>query len=201
MELLSGWLPSRPWFEAAGGSPDLVKAGGFRLDDPAGEVGLEFMVALDSGGERPVAYHVPLTYRGSPLDDAEDALIGTAEHGVLGLRWVYDGTRDPVLLTQLTALLHGGAEPQAQSITDTPDPTVLVEPLPGACEPPARFTASDDADGTVIRTGNLTVRVHRVLRPVTGSAARPGSVTATWRPDGDTQVRGVFVSAEPARSS
>jgi len=37
---------------------------------------------------------VPLTYRGAPLDGAEDALVGTTEHGVLGRRWVYDGTRE-----------------------------------------------------------------------------------------------------------
>lgn len=193
MELLSGWLPSRPWYEGAGEPPELVKAGGFRLDDPAGEVGIEFMVALDGT----VAYHAPLTYRGSPLDGAEDALIGTCEHGVLGRRWVYDGTRDPVLVTQLAALLHGRAEPQMQSVQDTPDPAVLVEPLPSAFEPPSGFTAADDADGTVIRTGTggLAVRVHRNLRPVTDAALRPGSVTTMWRPAGDTRVRGVFVTA------
>ncbi|HEY1703136.1 MAG TPA: hypothetical protein VGG75_25830 [Trebonia sp.] len=31
LELLTLWLPSRPWYQ--GQAPDLVKAGGFRLDD------------------------------------------------------------------------------------------------------------------------------------------------------------------------
>lgn len=202
MELLSAWLPRRPWYQGTDKDPELVKAGGFRLDDPAGEVGIEFMVALHGEGEQAAAYHAPLTYRGSPLDGAEDALIGTAEHGVLGRRWVYDGTRDPVLVAQLAALLHGNAEPQAQSANDTTDPTVRIEPLPGAYEPPAGFTASDDADGTVLRIGTgagaLAVRVRRVLQPGTGTAALPGSVTATWRLADDAHVRGVFVTTEPA---
>ena len=66
LELLAKWLPSRPWYAAGAGAP-LSKVGGFRLDDPAGEVGIEFMVAADGSA----AYHVPLTYRGSrPPDPA-----------------------------------------------------------------------------------------------------------------------------------
>jgi hypothetical protein len=53
--------------------------------------------------------------RGAPLDGADQALIGTSEHGVLGRRWVYDGTHDPVLVAQLLALLQGHAEPQAHA--------------------------------------------------------------------------------------
>jgi len=52
---------------------------------------------------------------------AECGLIGTAEHGVLGRRWIYDGTRDPVLVTQLVALTQGQAEPQTQGASNTPD--------------------------------------------------------------------------------
>ncbi len=39
LELLSGWLPAQPWY-AGEDRPELAKAGGFRLDDPAGEVGI-----------------------------------------------------------------------------------------------------------------------------------------------------------------
>lgn len=76
---------------------------------------------------RPAWYHVPMTYRAAPLDGAEQALIGTTEHGVLGQRWIYDGAHDPVLVGQLLALLQGRAEPQAQSVSDTPDPSVTAE--------------------------------------------------------------------------
>src|SRR5580692_11161741 len=110
LELLTSWLPGQPWY-AGGPVPELSKAGGFRLDDPDGEVGLEFMAATDDSGDEPVTYHLPLTYRGAPRPGGQDALIGTAEHGVLGTRWIYDGTRDPVLIAQLFALLLGEAEP------------------------------------------------------------------------------------------
>jgi hypothetical protein len=82
VELLTSWLPTRPWYAGGPDEPRLTKAGGFRLDDPAGEVGIEFMVATDASGPHPAAYLVPLTCRGAPLDGAEHALVGTMEHGV-----------------------------------------------------------------------------------------------------------------------
>jgi hypothetical protein len=79
LELLTDWLPTCPWYRGGTGQPSLTRVDGFRLDDPAGEVGIEFMVAAD----------------------------------------------DPVLVRQLVALIQGQAEPQAQSQSDTQDPTVL----------------------------------------------------------------------------
>ncbi|MEV6594655.1 hypothetical protein AB0N36_43065 [Streptomyces acidicola] len=35
LELLTSWLPSRPWYGGAG-APEPARAGGFRLDDPDG---------------------------------------------------------------------------------------------------------------------------------------------------------------------
>jgi hypothetical protein len=195
LELLTEWLPSRPWYQGAAGLPSLTKAGGFRLDDPAGEVGLEFMVAANGS----TAYHVPLTYRGSPLAEISDALIGTLEHGVLGRRWVYDGTRDPVLVRQLMALIQGEAEPQAQSQSDTQDPTVLSWPAANRALGSAAFTVADDAEGTMVSVsataGELALRVHRVLRPVTGDGAAPGAVSATWGLADGTRARGIFAAA------
>lgn len=174
LELLAGWLPTRPWYRG-GAEPALTKVGGFRLDDPDGEVGIEFMAVTDTSGGEPVTYHVPLGYRGAPLDGAGAALIGTSEHGVLGRRWVYDGTGDPVVMGQLAALVRGEAEPQAQSVSDTPDPTVT-----GHLTGPA---------------GGLTVEVERVLRPGEPPAGAAGHVTAPWRlPDGTT-TRGVYALA------
>jgi hypothetical protein len=215
LELLTTWLPSRPWYR--GQAPDLAKAGGFRLDDPAGEVGIEFMIAVDSScrpagaGHPATVYHVPLTYRAQPLDGADDALIGTTEHGVLGRRWVYDGARDPVLAAQLGALLRGQAEPQAQSTNDTPDPTVLVRPVDGAPDsgtpaisrvlaapvtPAEEFSTHEGPDGTEIRAGGLSARVRRVLRTANDDDPGPGSVSATWRVAENTLARGILVTAQ-----
>ncbi|MGW2838138.1 maltokinase N-terminal cap-like domain-containing protein [Streptomyces sp. NPDC001493] len=201
LDLVAAWLPSQPWY-AGGGAPELAKAGGFRLDDPEGEVGIEFMVVADASAGRPVPYHVPVTYRGAPLDGAEAALIGTSEHGVLGTRWVYDGAHDAVLTGRLLALLHGRAEPQAQSESDTLDPTVhsrfMGDDIPGSA---VVETVRSGMYGTdVLLTdpaggGSWTLRVVRALRGDAEEAkgdAGPlhGEVTALWAPPG----------AEPARA-
>lgn len=210
LELLTAWLPGHAWY-LGGEPPVLARAGGFRLDDPAGEVGLDLMAVTDTSGERPVTYQVPLTYRGAPLDGAEDALIGTTEHGVLGTRWVYDGTRDPVLVEQLFAFALGRAEAQAQGVSNTPDPTVTAH----FAEPDGLVSASlvravDGPSGTDIEilaapapgaAGGgagprpLVIRFRRV--PVDdGAAPAPldgalGHVTANWLlADGETRGQG-----------
>ena len=88
LDLLAAWLPGCSWCGAPAES--IVRVSAFRFDDPAGEVGLETFI-IGAGDRR---FHVPLTYRGAPLDDGE--LVGTLEHSVLGPRWVYDGPSDPV---------------------------------------------------------------------------------------------------------
>lgn len=179
LELLSGWLPTRSWYQGSPASAaEPVKAGGFRLDDPAGEVGIEFMVVTDG----PVTYHVPLTYRGSPLDGADDALIGTMEHGVLGKRWAYDGTHDPVLVTALLALTQGTAVPQMQNVNDTPDPTVAARPLPTGPIIPESFTVIDRKNDSSLRLEHgavgLTLTIARVLIPAGNDPQADGTVTA-----------------------
>lgn len=201
LELLAAWLPTRPWYRG-GPVPELEKSGGFRLDDPAGEVGIEFMVTTETSGPEPVAHLVPLTYRGAPLTGAEHALIGTSEHGVLGKRWVYDGCHDPVLVTELLSLIEGRARAMAQSVTDTPDREVsrayTGEPFPrGGLDP----RPTDDAQGTHLPAPHgTTLHVHRV--PVAGNPPPPGGdplghVAGSWPgPDG-TRLGAVLMTLSP----
>lgn len=93
LALLAAWLPGRRWYIGTGRAPGLVRVGGFRLDDPRGEVGIEFMAVTDNSPGGAMTYHVPMTYRGDAFDGIGGALIGTAEHGVLGRRWIYGGAR------------------------------------------------------------------------------------------------------------
>ncbi|WP_129839014.1 1,4-alpha-glucan branching protein [Streptomyces sp. RFCAC02] len=196
LELLTAWLPSRAWYSGGAEGPGLVRAGGFRLDDPEGEVGIEFIVVTDTSGDRPATHLVPLTYRGAPLDGAEHALVGTMEHGVLGQRWVYDGCHDPVLAAQLLALIQGTAEAQAQSVSDTPDRDVARSYTgDGAVRTDVGGSVTDDREGTDIRlAGGATLRVRRVLRPAPAEELPQGAVghvTTAWdAPDG-TRVRGL----------
>ncbi|MBV9383723.1 MAG: 1,4-alpha-glucan branching protein [Streptosporangiaceae bacterium] len=210
LELLTAWLPAQPWYRGSGRQPRLTRAGGFRLDDPQGEVGIEFMAVTDVSGDRATTYQVPLTYRGRALAGASGALIGTAEHGVLRRRWIYDGTHDPVLVAQLVALMRGEAEPQAQRVSNTADPSVTSQPVLSSSLTVTKSAATlsgpfgtdlqvetADADGS--RSGQLTVRVKRILQPAgdraQASEAGQPCLSGTWRLPNGAQTRGVFVTA------
>ena len=207
LELLAAWLPAQPWYLDTGHEPDLAKAGGFRLDDPQGEVGIEFMVVTDRSGGRATAYQVPLTYRAHALASASGGLIGTSEHGVLGHRWIYDGAHDPVLVAELVAAIQGESEPQDQNISHTPDDTVSWRPVTDdPLTPIGAEVAANTTSGTDLRVetappgGQLTVRINRILAPADGAAPAgdpgPPGLSARWRlPDG-TQVRGVLATAQ-----
>jgi hypothetical protein len=202
LDLLTSWLPGRTWYRGGMTVPRLAKAGGFRLDDPDGEVGLEFMAATDDSGDEPVTYHLPLTYRGTPRPGGQEALIGTAEHGVLGTRWIYDGTRDPVLIAQLFALLLGEAEPQAQSMSGTIDPSVTRSISGNTGTLPVLIASIHDEPRSTDITmrpaaapAPVMLRVNRVLRPSTPGlmAGTLGHVTAEWAGPGLSRSRGRFV--------
>lgn len=213
LALLAAWLPRQPWYAGTGQAPDLVRAGGFRLDDPRGEVGIEFMAVTDQSGDGATTYHVPMTYRASAIDELASALIGTSEHGVLGLRWIYDGAADPVLVAQLVALMQGDVQAQAQSVSNTPDPTVESTPVSRAGLSVSGLSVSGppELSGNVSGTevvlhavaaddglGDLVVRITRRLSPVAGPAGPGegrGGVSASWQlPDG-TLTRGTFAGA------
>jgi hypothetical protein len=170
LELLAQWLPQQSWWVGGDRVPQLAPAGGFRLDDPQGEVGMEFMFLTDVSGGQPVTYHVPVSYRGAPLDGAESALLGTSEHGVLGRRWVYDAAQDPVVTAALDAFVHGRVQAQDQNESFTIDGSVTC---------------------SGVRGEDVVVDLVRVLgseqAPSGGTA---GYVEAGWSlPDG-TAVRG-----------
>lgn len=185
LELLSTWLPDRPW---AAGAGELRQVGAYRYDDPAGEVGIEAHLVQGAGG---AVLHVPLTYRGAPLAGAGHALVGTMEHSVLGPRWVYDGCADPVWVAALARAVLAGA-PQAEEQVDvdgqlvTREPSARVtgtggEPDPALPEDTPALTPSDDGPTTVVRAGGLELVVVRVV-----GAVPPGEhvLTGTWSAGG-----------------
>ncbi|MFD3514071.1 1,4-alpha-glucan branching protein [Streptomyces sp. NPDC058657] len=158
LELLSAWLPTRPWYRGAT-APELTPARGFRLDDPAGEVGIEFhLVAAGT-----TVHLVPVTYRGAPLPGApEHAFLGTIEHGELGTRWVYDAAYDPVAVAQLIAAVEGRAEIQDQSVSHTPAEGFTRTYAGEGPLDATDFTTSESAEGTEVRLASGAVlRLHR----------------------------------------
>jgi hypothetical protein len=181
LELLTGWLPARHWYPADE-TPGLARVAACRFDDPAGEVGVEMFVVRSDDGP---LVHVPLTYRGAPLDDAEFFLIGTTEHSALGTRWVYDAVGDPVYLEQLSAAIRtGGGE--AEEFVETDDGPRRRDPLMSVrgsgmartSEPAGRLVRVEDGDPAVVVTENERLEVRRVLtdRPAEG----PLHLTGVW---------------------
>jgi Maltokinase N-terminal cap domain len=98
-EILRDFLASRSW----GTSDELEILGAYRFDDPDGEVGVE--CHLVRVGE--MIYHLPLAYRAAAVEGAEEHLLGSMQHSVLGERFVYDGLGDEVALDCFRRALCG----------------------------------------------------------------------------------------------
>ena len=165
LEIVEPWLPSRPW---AAGRTITEKVAEYRLDDPEGQVGVETILwRLDDGA----LVQTPLTYRAEPLAGAEEHLISTTQHSVLGERWVYDGCGDPVWASTLaTAILTEGSQSQ-----------MFFEEDGGRVEIPARMevrgsggygtvpdieavqSVADEGSTTIVRADGVEIALARVL--------------------------------------
>ena len=179
-QLIGPWLRTRPWWD---GHHDRGPVGTFRLDDAAGEVGIEcFLMGSPAGS----TLFVPVTYRGRELAGAEQHLIGTMEHSVLGTRWVYDAAGDPVFVaTVLDTIRSGGTQAEmvvraADGSEQVRDPATTAEgsghPVP-VHDPGAPVAVEERDDRTVVRAGDTVVTVARRLGP---DAADGPSLTGTF---------------------
>ncbi|GIJ24752.1 CG0192-related protein [Micromonospora lutea] len=176
LELLATWLPSRDWYAGVG---DVTRVAGYRFDDPAGQVGIETL--LVRGGDGPV-HQVPLTYRGAPLDGADEWLVGTVEHSVLGRRWVYDAVGDPVYAAALAdAILAGTGQAEEYFEVDgrrevrAPSMDIASDAPAGDVPTVGLVRRVVDGDPTLIVTD--TVELGVIRRP--GSVAAPNTATLT----------------------
>ncbi|MGH8861353.1 MAG: CG0192-related protein [Jatrophihabitantaceae bacterium] len=182
IELLTAWVAEQPWLDGADVS-SLRALGAYRFDDPDGEVGIETHLVHSADGR---VLQLPVTYRSAPLPGAQDALVGTMEHSVLGRRWVYDGCADPVFVTALaTAILTGGTQAALEYEGERRESTTRVTgsgapgtPVPRIAEPNPRHGATT----TVISAGEVELVVRRVIdKDVRGAE----TLTGTW-PGHDT---------------
>jgi len=178
-ELAEAWLPSRAW------APDgpIEKVAEYRFDDPHGEVGVETILWRTGTGD---LLQVPFSYRAEPLDGAEEFLVGTSDHSVLGKRWVYDGCADPVWVATLTAaILTGGT--QAQMVIDRDGELIDVPARmqvrgsgsAGADVPAISSMPSVRDNGlvTTVTAGEVTIVLPRVVgTPVSGESTLTGTI-------------------------
>jgi hypothetical protein len=183
LEALSDWLPRQPWSGVAAGA-ELLQVGRFRFDDPAGEVGVETM--LVRVGEGPVL-QAPLTYRPAPLEGAEEFLVTTMDHSVLGPRWVYDAVGDPVYADVLhRAIVTGGTEADIQLAVDG-----RFEPGPKHATARGSGSASDAPTITSVQVATVgavttitTAAGDLVVQRVPGGDVPAGeTLTASWGED------------------
>lgn len=178
-ELLADWVPGQPW-----GVPAFDVVGAYRFDDPAGQVGIETHVLSTADGQ---LLQVPLTYRDAPLDGADPFLICTMEHSVLGQRWIYDATGDPVYAAVLASVLLAGVA-QAEELVEGADaprePSVRVTGSgSGSADlPPIReVRATSDATTTVLElSGALRIVLRRRLDRDGTAATGASTLTGTW---------------------
>ncbi|WP_116112862.1 1,4-alpha-glucan branching protein GlgB [Austwickia chelonae] len=134
LDLLAAWLPTQRWYAAKGIVPRLRRVGGFRFEDPVGQVGMETLIVVDESATPPVVYQVPVTYRDAPLADGADALIGVCEHSVLGTRYVYDAPKDPAYVTALVSLITRGGTADRGHAGPGLDEAAQGAPQPGAAQ-------------------------------------------------------------------
>lgn len=175
-ELTTRWLDAQPW----GGSGEIEMLGGYRFDDPAGEVGVESLLVRRGD----VLLQLPLTYRAAPLADGE--LVTTMDHSVLGPRWIYLATSDPVGVECWVRSLLGEQE---QAVTEVWEGDRLVERrepvVRVALEADGDRTAADVADASVVATPRGRLLVPHLL------GAEPGGerwLVAAWDGGGPVVV-------------
>lgn len=181
LELITPWLAEQPWAYARSGEWERVAA--YRFDDPDGEVGVETLIVTSGAGAE---LQVPLTYRGAPLDGADEWLIGTMEHSALGTRWVYDAAGDPVYAQTLAFAIANGEREAEQYVeengvrTAVPGTAQVQGSGRGADMPPvASVTSTTEGRTTTIVTDGFTLHVARVVgEPMPTDAAE--TLAGSW---------------------
>jgi len=182
LELLAAWLPGRRWYQ---GTPEaeVERVAAYRFDDPAGAVGIETI--LVRSGHGPI-HQVPLTYRDAPLSGGDGWLIGTAEHSVLGRRWVYDGCGDLVYASALASAIladTGQAEEffEVDGRLERREPSMTVSASGAQVATTPALDAVRrvvDDDPTLIVTDAVELAL---VRRIGGGSGRTGAtLTGTW---------------------
>ena len=165
LDLLAGWLPAQPWYLGPG--DDLERIAAYRFVDPDGEVGIETLLVRSGGA----VYQVPLTYRAAALADEGALAVGTLNHSVLGPRWVYDATTDPVYIAELIRVIR---EADNEAALSSGNPSMSVR-----------------GSGTALaaNAAGQTVRIARVLDDAhdLDTARALGLLTGTWSLDAEAR--------------
>lgn len=157
-EVINQWLP------------DVRITGAYRMVDPAGEVGIEGIVATDADAR---TIQAPVTYRGASTGEE----FTTLEHSVLGTRYVTKALQDPVAVGEFVrVILSGDTDAERsdnkptslhlQGTGQTPSAEVTDVVVEAASEERARGRAKINGVGR-----SFELRIPRQLKPLKGLSA------------------------------
>ncbi|MFD1213431.1 1,4-alpha-glucan branching enzyme, partial [Arthrobacter sp. GCM10027362] len=109
-QMLLDWLPRQRWFPAKGQDVVLRRLGGIRLPDPGGKTALAVHIVAVHTGKQAYVVNVPVSLRDTPLEGAEQGLIGELNAGGDGAsrRWLYDGAYDPLFVAAWLEMMRSG---------------------------------------------------------------------------------------------
>ncbi len=134
IHMLRDWMPKQRWYSGGEGrAPQLTHLGSYVLANPNGEAGVHLVTVpcmLDSSGDVPVVYQVPIVLR--EVDARVPALgyIGSISNAAGRVSAVVDGPHDIAFAKALLALLE--REGHATGAGGRSDIAAYGLPMPGA---------------------------------------------------------------------
>ncbi len=103
IDALTEWVGAQRWFVGGRMRPQLALVSTVPLHSDE-RVRVEVLIVSDTGGSRPVFYHVPVVLRRERREDSDLGLIG-----MVGEEWfAYDGPTDSAFTRRLMAILVEG---------------------------------------------------------------------------------------------
>lgn len=172
VDVATRWAGEQRWFAGDDADQPVEKIAAYRFDDPDGVAGFELL--LLQRGE--TLFQVPVAYRPEPIDDAWAEPIATMEHSVLGTRYVYPATADPVFWRQLVHAVATGTgqveqhDPDRNRLEETVE-VVVIPPRGRLPEQPELVAPYAEGSAAVVRTDEIEARVWHRPEPLSGSPA------------------------------
>lgn len=169
LELIADYLPKQPWFirraNRSWWAPTALTIPPVKSESKP-----------TSSQPATASTRFPSATAATSLAGANDWLIGTMDHSVLGKRWVYDACADPVYIKALaTAILTGQKE--AEQFVDgesQPRPSTVSVQGTGMLDgglPALSASAPVSGSGvTIIDAGSLRLKVNRVVEVAVDAA-------------------------------
>ncbi|MGB5936931.1 MAG: 1,4-alpha-glucan branching protein GlgB [Ornithinimicrobium sp.] len=225
--VLSPWLAQQRWYAGKGRQPQLRELASITMaqrgtspDSKDAALVVRTHLLLDTSGEQPVLYQIPLTYRHTQQPGLADALItSTANYAV------YDAPHDPAYVQVVLDLIETeqeAAHPHGRATLSGHRPGASAEPIEVARSTVLRGEQSNTSvivkprslDGDVVlgAPGPCIVKIFRVVQAgenpdivVQGALARAGSlvvptplghVAATWTDTEDQVASGHLAFAQ-----